>query len=135
MATTNRHTPWAPAEINALELLYLAGWTWGAISVHVSGIYGNNRTREACRTKGRSLMLTAGKSKSWQRKDIDADLEDLMLLGYDGARIAAELGVNRTTVTKRARKLGGSLYSAWRKRNVKRQREPLKAWNNRSQAK
>lgn len=134
MATTNRHTPWRPGEVNALELLYLAGWTWGAISVHVSAIYGNNRTRESCRTKGRSLMLTAGKSKSWQRKDIDADLEDLMILGYGGERIAAELGVSRTTVSARAKKLGGPLYQGWRQRNRNRARANLKQWNQRGSA-
>ena len=123
MAATRQHTPWRPAETNALELLYRAGWTWAAIAVHVSAIYGHDRTRESCRTKGRNLLLTAGKGKAWMRKDIDDDLEDLLILGYDGRRIADELGVNRKTVTKRARKIGGPLYAAWLRKSQARQVE------------
>ncbi|HSH83939.1 MAG TPA: hypothetical protein VK979_02095, partial [Guyparkeria sp.] len=94
--------------------------------VHVSSIYGNNRTRESCRSKAKCIMLTKGQPKSWQRRDIDADLEDLLLLGYDGNRIARELGVARTTVTKRAKRIGGNLYSAWLKKSAQRQAESRK---------
>ncbi|HSH24777.1 MAG TPA: hypothetical protein VLA13_04490 [Massilibacterium sp.] len=63
MATTNRHTPWQPAEVNAMEMLYKAGWRWESIAVHVSGIYGNSRTRESCRSKAKGIMLTKGATK------------------------------------------------------------------------
>lgn len=126
MAATSKHAPWQPAEVNGMEMLYRAGWRWESIAAHVSGIYGNERTRESCRSKAREIMLTKGGSKSWLRRDIDADLEDLLLLGYDGNRIARELGVARTTVTKRAKRIGGSLYHAWLKKSAQRQAESRK---------
>ena len=124
MAANTLHTPWAPAETNALELLYLAGWSWAAISAHVSGIYGNHRSRDACRVKGASIGLTTGRPKCRHKLDITDDLEDMMILGYSSRRIARELGVEKSTVMRRIRnEISPQRRQAWLKDGKRRHGE------------
>jgi len=139
MAANTLHTPWAPAETNALELLYLAGWSWAAISAHVSGIYGNRRSRDACRVKGASIALTTGQPKCRHKLDITDDLEDMMILGYSSRRIARELGVEKSTVLRHIRTHASSQRrTAWlkdaKRRHAEAAREQLERYRRRAAA-
>ncbi|TFH85243.1 hypothetical protein EQG41_18185 [Billgrantia azerbaijanica] len=118
---TQRPT-WTRAETDALEMLYLAGWSWAAIAVHVSAIHGNPRTVRACRCRGQALSLTCGVSPGRSRHaDLIGDLEDLVVLGYSTRQMAAELGTSQRWVTKAiAKHLSPSLRAAWRQREGER---------------
>ena len=52
-----KRPPWTQSEMNALVLLYEAGWRWDAIAAHVSGIHGNRRTYRACQSRGEYLGI------------------------------------------------------------------------------
>ena len=128
MAANTLYAPWRRAETNALELLYNAGWTWAAISVHVSGIYGHRRTREACRCKGAGIGISAGQPRVRYKRDITDDIEDMMILGYSSRQMARELGVERSTVMHRIRKeISPQRRASWMKDVKRRHAEAARA--------
>ena len=90
---------WQPAESTALVMLYRAGWSWHAISAHVSGIYGHPRSYKACQSRGSYLGILESIRQGRPALDVSLDdLEDLVILGYSIRRIAWELGVSASWV-------------------------------------
>lgn len=90
---------WEPAESTALTMLYRAGWSWHAISAHVSGIYGNPRSYKACQSRGSYLGILESGRQGRQPLAVNLeDLEDLVILGYSIRRIAREMGVSASWV-------------------------------------
>jgi len=139
MPANTLHPAWQPAETNALELLYNAGWRWAAISAHVSGIYGHHRSRDACRVKGAAIGLTTGKPKVRDPLTLAGDIEDMMILGYSARRMARELGVEKSTVLRHIRAhISPSRRVAWlkdaKRRHAEAAREQLARYHGRALA-
>lgn len=139
MAANTLHTPWQPGETNSLELLYRAGWSWTAISLHVSGIYGNRRTRDACRVKGEGIGISTGQPKVRVPLQLMDDIEDMMILDYSSRRMACELGVEHSTVLRHIRKHAAPQRRvAWLKggkdRHAKAARQQLAIYHGRATA-
>ena len=125
MSTSPR---WSRPAINALHLLYQAGWRWAAISAHVSAVDGHPRTRRACISKAETLGIIdpariAGATLSMP--EYDDDIADMLILDYSLARMAAELSeqygrrISGRFVHKRIKHLG-STGRAWRLRASQR---------------
>ena len=116
MAAIKRYSPWWSSELDALELLYNAGWKWPAIRAHLAGWRGVQRTVEAVRAKGKQIGVTAGKPRGHTPMSIADDLEDLMILGRSSREIAEELGVSQCTVLRHIRqKITPQRREAWKK--------------------
>lgn len=116
-------TPWSRPALNALDLLYRAGWRWAAISAHVSAVDGIERTPKACRRKASDIRLTTPAGKAWRAYDhLLDDLYDLMVLDYSAAEIVDALegqhGVRLTPkwVGQAGKRLPSGVLSGWKAR-------------------
>jgi hypothetical protein len=121
MSTSPR---WSRPAINALHMLYRAGWRWAAISTHVSAVDGHPRSTYACRQKADSCgMLDSSRiyGAALAVPDYDADIADMMVMDYSLQRMADELSRQHGRrimvgfIYKRMTKMGQT-YTAWRKR-------------------
>lgn len=122
----NRNTPWTKDECNAVALLYKAHWRWPAIAAHVSGIYGNERTPQACQTRAGILGILDPARKGHQfAHNYDADIAELMdqdhTLSEMVEAIKKKYGVtvSATYVRSRATKMGDT-HTTWVSRKGKR---------------
>jgi hypothetical protein len=112
---------WDRVELDALEILYTAGWSWPAVSAHISQLV-RERSADACRV--RAQRLGVAKPERRGRPAItahDADLEDMVILGYSTRRMAAELGLSQSWVAQRIPEVvSPSRLHAWRSQSRKR---------------
>ncbi len=119
---------WSRSAINALHLLYRAGWRWAAIAAHVSAVDGHPRNERACRHKADACgMLDSSRiyGATLAIPDYDDDITDMMTMDYSLKRMADELTlqhgrrVTGSFVHKRMTTMGAT-YQAWRKRASQR---------------
>lgn len=122
MAANNRYPAWAPEETERLIKLYLADERWHTIAAALG------RSKEACRSKARSLTLTEGQSKGYNQYLIDMQhIEEMLKLGYTRQMIGDELGIHRRTVHRHVQKYGSQkLKSLWARTARHNQLEGLK---------
>lgn len=138
-----RGSKWSTSETNALELLYLAGWRWAAISAHVSGIHGKQRTETSCQRKAGSIGIIRRDRLHWRRipGDYNDDIKDMMVLDYSTTQIAGELSqqygrrFTQAWVHCRLVEIGGAEYTGWQRRaNDRQSRANTRAWMTRRSA-
>jgi len=123
MAANCKRPAWTRAEMTALEMLYEAGWRWGAIAAHISGIHGHRRTYRACQSRGEYLgILKAERQGHVPSAAYDEDIHDMMLLDLSSYEMAEELSrqygrpFTQMWVYSRIKLASPPLLVAWRKR-------------------
>lgn len=117
------NSPWADAEIDALERHYKAGWRWPAISEHVSSVNGVERTPSACQTRARRLGILDPARKGQQNfaHNYDADIAELMDDNFSLSEMVGAIQerygvkVSASYVNSRARKQKHA-YPGWKQR-------------------
>ena len=123
MAPNCKRPAWTPAEMTALVMLYEAGWRWGAIAAHVSGIHGNPRTYRACQSRGEYLGILKPERQGFVPSTAyDEDIHDMMLLDLSSYEMAEELSrqygrpFTQMWVYSRIKLASPPLLVSWRKR-------------------
>lgn len=120
-------TPWSRSALNAMELLYTAGWPLEAIAAHCGALDSTTRTRDAIWQRANRLGLKGRGRGGHQILDgYRDDLIDMMALDYSEDRMALELTqqhgrlFHQSWVNKELKRIGGNEYRAWRRREPER---------------
>lgn len=136
-------TPWSRPALNALELLYPAGWPLAAIALHCGALDGCHRSRGAIFAKARAIGLKQGRvgGRYRARGDrYDDDLLEMMGLDFSQRRMARELETehrlpfSQAWVAHRMDRMGGPAVAAWRRRAGQRRSEVMVKRNARERA-
>lgn len=118
MAANTLHPAWTPEETERLIDLYQSGASWREITATLG------RSKDSCRGKAYQLLLTKGQPKGYSNTHVDMEeVHELLLLGYNRSRIAAEMGLHPVTIRRHVFKHGSQrlkgLWTSVAKRNRK----------------
>lgn len=136
------HTAWSRVALNALELLYPAGWPLEAIALHCGAIDNCERTRGAVFAKAKALGLKGRGGGRYRARGSqhDDELREMMALDFTQPRMARELAETHGLpfcqgwVYRRMKAMGGPEVAAWRKRASQRHSETMRQRNARERA-